>query len=250
MTHPIVELRRGSPAVGRVLVAVGAALTAGAIYLAFAVDPTLILLGIFALLPLAIGAWGLVHRIRIFDDGVEVWTFFGRTKVLFREAERLTYRIAKVRVRQPVRVSFGYYVGFVLRGGGRKAAYFGPLEGDHPAHLEAVRDRIANVIADRLGEALARGESITWMALRGSRITLRTDALTYRAKRFIGYRAEEAVPYSAAFKYHYFSDLFVLEMGGRQLFMESANGDNFYPGLDLFGRLVARDGGSLERKSL
>ena len=248
MAQLVAELRRGTPGVGRFLIVVGAAMAAGAIYLAMTVAREGAILCLFALGPMAIGAWGLVHRLRIFDDGVEVWTFFGRTKILFSEAERLTYRIVEKRIRGDVRASLGYYVGFVLRGGGRKVTYLGRLEGNHPAHLEAVRDRIASIIADRGGEALARGETFNWLAPRGSQVTLENGAITYRARRFVGYGQKQIVPYSAAFTYYYVNDLFVLHSAGAQMFMESANGDNFYPGLDLLARLVGRDGGSLARK--
>lgn len=230
----VVELRRGSPGVSGILAAVGGGLVLYSAYFTISDQLLWLLLGIFGFPIFATGLWGLRHRIRIFEHGVEVWGFFDRATLLYEEAESLTFSLVNMRVQG---VPTGLHAHLVLRGARRRLFFSTRVSGNAREQLDVVRERTTHEIARKSWERLRRGEPFEW-GRSGPRVKLQAEGLSFRPERFIGHGSAVVVPYSPAFNHQLAGGVFALYLEGKKLFELKSEEPNFYPGLAMFEHLV------------
>lgn len=103
--------------------------------------------------------------------------------------------------------------------------------------LDHVRDRVSQLIAQRMAEQLAAGRSVTWT----DGLRFLPEGLEYRAKGLFGRKPPVMIPYSQIHGYDADSGAFHLWIYGNKkpVAKESVVRPNFFPGYLLLARLMA-----------
>jgi hypothetical protein len=226
----LADIRRGSPAVGVVLIVIALAMAAGCAWLAR--DEPAVLAGLMIPMVIAaVGIWGLRHRVRIHAEGVEVRDLFGEGRIRFDEADTLVHRTVAQRING---VPTGNYVWAQLSAGRRKVTFNLRVEKTSAAALEEFRARATESIAQHALDAMHAGVPFPWAGAA----TLGPEGLRYRPFGWIGRKAEQTVQYGGL---RYEVDDGTLSVfptdSDRILFTMDGDEPNFYPGLLVFESL-------------
>jgi hypothetical protein len=222
------EVRRGTPAVGWVLIAIALAMTGGCVWMAVEISPSALAGLLFPAMIAGVGVWGLRHRRRVHAAGIEVQDFFARRRMRFEEADTLVYRSVAMRMHG---VPTGSYVWAQLRSGPRKATFNLRSEGQQAEVFDELRARASEAIANRALPALRAGSPFAW----GRAAALSAEGLRYRPAGLLGRKPEQTVDYPGL-QYRFDAGSFsVLPTdANRPLFTMKCDEPNFYPGFALF----------------
>jgi hypothetical protein len=225
------EVRRGTPAVGWVLIAIALAMTGGCVWMAVEISPSALGGLLFPAMIAGVGVWGLRHRVRVHAGGIDVQDFFARRRVRFEEADTLVYRAVAMKMRG---VPTGSYVWAQLRSGPRKVTFNLRSEGQQAEVFDEFRARATEAIANRALPALRAGSPFPW----GRAAALHAEGLRYRPAGLLGRKAEQTVDYRGL-RHHFDAGSFSIlpPDADRPLFTMKCDEPNFYPGFALFQHL-------------
>jgi hypothetical protein len=183
------------------------------------------------------GFWTLTRSIRIHEGGIVSRSLLGERVLFYRDVARFAYGTTRHYVK-------GSYAGtqlamkLVPEGGGPPIRFSTAMRGSD-ADLDALRDHIAQTVAERLYPVVEGGGEVAWG--KDARITLRE--VHGRRSTFLGKRrATVAIGPDMQERFH--EGRFFLSLPGskKPLLDLGCGEENFYPGHVVLGWLVEEAG--------
>lgn len=176
---------------------------------------------------------GLWSRFRAYELGVEKSSPLGTLRLRLSQIERVTYGESV----NDGKLHLGTFTTLKLQPEKKKAIKVSTLRRRPDSDLAWLRDIVAQRIAETLARRLEEGEEIDWTG----RAKLSRQGVRVRGMRWAGQPREIALLFSEEFVSSLGAGFFRVYRPGEKtpLFEISRQGEDFYPGLLLFERLVA-----------
>jgi hypothetical protein len=202
-------------------------------------NPHTLLLGI-PVVCLSAFFWALLLsqsvEFRVYEHGVRRRWLFRTRQLFYNQVDSFTYSAVK-QYTKGVYTGTNFTLTFAARTGGtvQKLTYSRKLQNADSA-LDHLRDKISQLIADRMAAQFASGRSVMWT----DGLRFFPEGLEYRASGFFGRKPPIVIPYSQIFGYDLNREMFWLWVRGRKkpVVRENLALPNFYPGYVFLQRLL------------
>jgi hypothetical protein len=174
---------------------------------------------------------------RVCEHGVRRRWLFRTRQLMYDQVDSFTYAAVK-QYTKGVYTGTNFTLTFASMSGGtlQKLTYSRKLQNADSA-LDHLRDKISQLIADRMAAQFAGGRTVVWT--EGLRFF--PEGLEYRASGFFGRKPPIVIPYSQILGYDLQRGMFWLWVRGRKkpVVRENMALPNFYPGFVFFQHLLA-----------
>jgi hypothetical protein len=174
---------------------------------------------------------------RVHDHGVRRRRLFRTEQLMYNQVDSFTYSAVK-QYAKGVYTGTNFTLTFASMAGGKlkKLTYSRRLQ-NADAALDHLRDKISQLIADRMAAQFALGQTIVWT----EGLKFFPEGLEYRAAGFFGRKAPVVIPYSQIFGYDTNQGMFWLWVNGRKkpVVKENMALPNFFPGYIFLVRMLA-----------
>lgn len=218
-------------------VGLGAVLLGGVFLLAG--DYSLSWIAAGGLLSLLLALRGLRFRLDVCSQGIRSTGLFSRRELRYAEVAALTHTATRQYVNGAYAGTTHVLVFEPQPGAGKRISYSSQSQGTDQ-ELEAFRDRVAAIVADRLHAEVERAARVTWTP----DVVLTTGGVEYRESKLIGKGEQCFLPFSDALTYQFVQgELHLNGDGSQPVARIPCGGPNFYPGFFLFLRLAAAPAG-------